>query len=121
MSQDGEMHAMSRAIGDLEATVRSLTDTWSQQDQHATEGRRLLHAKVDTLTSTIQTTNARLDTLTGRFAEIEPAVRRFEVARQRAEGARSLAKLLWAGFVAFAAGLGYLASDLMHLLWPPKH
>jgi hypothetical protein len=55
------------------------------------------------------------------LAEVRPAIKRFGAQRQREEGARSLIKLLLGGVVAFAAGLGYAAHELLIFFWPPKH
>src|SRR4051812_33060087 len=99
---------MSRAIGSLESSVKTLTETWQQQDREATEGRRLLYDKVDELKSAQAKMASQFTQLTSKFAEIEPAIKRFERERQRKEGANSLAKIIWAGLLTFAAGLGYV-------------
>jgi septal ring factor EnvC (AmiA/AmiB activator) len=114
------MHEVSRVIGDLEATVRSFKETWATQDREATDGRRRLHDKIDSLKSQQEALASTVSQQTKKFAEIEPAIKRFEIQRRRQEGARSLAKLLWGGVVAFAAGLGYLAHEMLILFWPPK-
>ena len=40
---------MSRAIGGLESTVKTLTTTWQSQEAGASQGRRDLHQKFDGL------------------------------------------------------------------------
>lgn len=115
------MHEVSRSIGSLEASVTNLTETWQRQDREATEGRRRLHEKMDGLKSQQETLASTVAQQTKKLTEIEPAIKRFEAQRQRQEGARSLAKLLWGGLLAFAAGLGYIAHELLIILWPPKH
>jgi len=115
------MHEVSRSIGSLEASVTNLTETWQRQDREATEGRRRLHEKMDGLKSQQEALASTVALQTKKLAEVEPAIKRFEAERQRQAGARSLAKLLWGGVLAFAAGLGYIAHELMVILWPPKH
>lgn len=115
------IHEMSRAIGSLESSVKTLTTTWAEQDREASEGRRILYGKVDELKSQQGTLTSRLAQLTDEFAEIKPAIRRFEIQRQRAEGASSLRKLIWTGIVTFAAGLGYVGHEFLIYLWPPRH
>lgn len=112
---------MSRAIGSLESSVKTLTTTWAEQDREATEGRRILYGKVDELKGTQASLAATVATLTGEFAEIKPAIQRFERERQRREGARSLMALIWTSIVAFAAGLGYVGHELLIYFWPPRH
>jgi vacuolar-type H+-ATPase subunit I/STV1 len=114
------VHEMSRAIGKLEAIVKALTDTWQRQDDEATEGRRVLHSKMDELSRQQAALSVKVEQQTKQLAEIEPAIKRFEEQRQRQEGAASLFKILWMGVVAFATGLGYAGHELLTYLWPPK-
>src|ERR1700726_2929181 len=115
------VHEMSRAIGSLESSVKTLTETWQRQDREATEGRRALHKKVDDLTSQQHALTATVEQQTRELAEIKPAIQRFEAQRLREQGQRSLVKVIWAAFVAFAAGLGYVGHELLQIFWPPKH
>lgn len=115
------IHDMSRAIGSLEAIVKALTETWQRQDDEATEGRRVLHSKMDELKQQQAVLTTKVQQQTEKLAEIEPAIKRFEAERQRQEGAASLFKVLWMGLVAFATGLGYAAHELLQFFWPPKH
>lgn len=110
-----------RAIGALENAVKNLTDQWARQDREATEGRRRLYEKVEALKEEQNKVARQVERLTERYGEIGPAVQRFETARQRAEGARSLGKVLWLGLTAFAAGLGYAMNELLQYFWPPRH
>jgi DNA repair exonuclease SbcCD ATPase subunit len=119
---------ISHAIGSLESSVKTLTDTWQRQDREAAEGRRRLYDKVEELKAQQEELARQQQDLTGKLAkqteelaEIKPAIKRFEAQRQRAEGARSLIKLMWMGIVAFATGLGYVGHELLVYFWPPKH
>lgn len=113
------MDEISRAIGSLEGLVKSLTDTWVQQDQEATEGRRALYGKFEELKTEVNKTTAKVETLVREMSEIKPAVKNFEAARQRREGANSLMKILWGGVVAFATGIGYLLHDYVGNFFRP--
>lgn len=115
------VHEMSRAIGGLEASVKSLTDTWQRQDRDATEGRRALHKKVDELKSQQTVLTQQVAQQAKELAEVAPAIARFEAQRQRVEGARSAVKVVWLGVVAFATGLGYAGHELLIYFWPPRH
>lgn len=115
------VHEMSRAIGKLEAIVKALTETWQRQDDEATEGRRVLHNKMDELRQQQAVLTTKLEQQTKQLSEIEPAIKRFEAQRQRQEGAASLFKVLWLGVVAFATGLGYAGHELLSYLFPRAH
>jgi uncharacterized protein YlxW (UPF0749 family) len=115
------VHDMSRALGKVEAIVAALTETWQRQDDEATEGRRLLHAKMDELKQQQAVLATKVEQQTQKLAEVEPAIRRFEAERQRQEGAASLFKVLWLGVVAFATGLGYIGHELLQYVFPPRH
>jgi uncharacterized small protein (DUF1192 family) len=115
------IHEMSRAIGSLEASVEAFKETWVGQDREATEGRRILHGKIDEIKAIQGVTTQQVAQLTSEIAEIKPAIKRFEAQRQRSEGGRSMVKILWGGLLAFLAGLGYAAHDLLGFFWPPKH
>lgn len=115
------VHEMSRAVGSLEATVKTLTENWQRNDDEATEGRRRMHEKIDALRSQQESLQKTVEQQTTELAEIKPAIKRFEAQRQRQEIQKSMIKALWLGVVAFATGLGYLAHELLIFFWPPKH
>lgn len=112
------IHDMSRALGKVEAIISALTETWQRQDDEATEGRRLLHAKMDELTKQQAILTTKVEQQTEQLSEVKPAIKRFEEQRQRQEGAASLFKVLWLGVVAFATGLGYAGHELLTYLFP---
>lgn len=112
------VHEMSRALGKVEAVVNALTETWQRQDDEATEGRRVLHQKMDEVREQQAVLTTKVQQQTEKLAEIEPAIKRFEAQRQRQEGAASLFKVLWLGVVAFATGLGYAGHELLQYFFP---
>jgi hypothetical protein len=112
---------VSHALGMMQGTVQAMSEQWREQERTATAGRRAVHDKLEELGKAQGVTSTKLGHLTDEFAEIKPAVKRFEAQRQRSEGGRSMVKLLWGGLLAFLAGLGYAAHDLLGFFWPPKH
>lgn len=110
-----------QALGVLQGTVQAMSEQWREQERTATVGRRAVHDKLEELGKVQGVTAIRLGHLTDEFAEIKPAVKRFEAQRQRTEGGRSMVKILWGGLLMFLAGLGYAAHDLLGFFWPPKH
>lgn len=115
-----ELNELNRMVGRLQSSVETLTATWQRQDSEASEGRRRLHAKIDEMKSQQEAMAATVEQQTAEIAELKPAIKRFEAERLREQGARSLAKLIWGGVLAFATGLGYLAHELLIFFWPPK-
>lgn len=118
---NGEIHQVSAELGGLKKAVEMMTATWRDQERAATEGRRLLHTKFDELKGEMASTKSRVGQMTDEIAEIKPAIKRFEAQRQREEGGRSAAKLIWMAIVAFATGLGYVGHELLIYFWPPRH
>lgn len=112
---------VQRTIGSLEQAVKTLTEQWSKQDSEAAEGRRRLYEKVEELKGQQSRLATQVERLTEKYGEIAPAVKQFETTRQRAEGAKSLGKLLWFALIAFASGLGYACNALLQYFWPPRH
>lgn len=117
----GEIHQVSAELGALKKAVEMMTATWRDQERAATDGRRALHQKFDKLKEEMTETKDRVGQMTNEMAEIKPAIKRFEAQRQRAEGASSAIKVIWAAIVVFATGLGYVGHELLIYFWPPKH
>jgi len=72
---DTPIHDMSRAVGALESSVKTLTATWARQDAQATEGRRLLHGKVDELRTQQAILTGQVAQQTQELAEVKPALK----------------------------------------------
>lgn len=117
MTDGDRIHEMSRAVGGLEATVKNLTDTWQRQDEEATEGRRRLHAKFDTLMTTVQGLSFRVDGLTTELAHIKPAVIVSDQERHQAIGSKKTIAMIWSGIIAFIGGTAAIIVELIHQLW----
>lgn len=120
MTDGDRIHEMSRAVGGLEATVKNLTDIWRHQDQEASEARRLLHAKFDTLMATVQGLSFRVDGLTAELAAVKPAVVVFDQERHQAIGSKKTIALIWSVIVAFIGGTAAIIVEIIHQVWA-KH
>ena len=82
-------------LGALRQAVDNLTTTWREQDRQATEGRRELHRKFDTLKDEMRAISGKLEMLARDVLKLEPVVQRFEIARHRSAGARWVLGIVW--------------------------
>lgn len=120
---DPDIHAYSRALGSLEASVTNLIKTWSEQERNASEGRRELHRKFDDLKDTlkdeINDLARRFETMATDMTEIKPAIDEFKNQRQRAIGAKNFGKYLWGAMLTAAGGIGWIINEWLH--YPKGH
>ena len=107
---DAELHQM---LGGLRANVEHLTQTinnmasqWANQEKNASEGRRILHQKVDGLKEVATGLSQRVGKMEETLEGIKPAVKQFEDQRLEQKGAMKLGKLLWTGMLAAAGTMG---------------
>jgi outer membrane murein-binding lipoprotein Lpp len=118
---DGAIHQMSAAIGGLQADVRSLKDSienlnkiWGQREEAATNGRRAVHEKVDTLSKEVTLLSAEVENVSKDLVEIKPAIDAFKTARDRQDGAQKLGKRIWVAFIGLAGIAGGAIVEMLH-------
>lgn len=121
MVESHEIHAMSRALGQLEASVTAMRDLWMRQEQTAAEGRRLLHTKFDELKTEVTKNIETTKTLAEDLSEIRPAIDEFKNQRQRQIGARNFGRYLWSAMLAAAGGAGWFIHEWLSLGAPKVH
>lgn len=83
MSDEHQIHQLSRVVGGLEQAVRTLTETWARQDEKASEGRRELFTAVTGLR--VDVTKLQRDV--APIAKLDERIDKLEAARNRAIGA----------------------------------
>lgn len=126
----GALRDMARAIGGLESTVKTLTVTWQQQEQSASNGRRDLHQKVDQLRSDVSAKvdgmrtdmtamGAQLATAIKDIAEMKPVVEAVETVKVQATGVRNFTRWLWGVWAAVGGGVMWVVSSFVEI--HPKH
>lgn len=103
---EAALREMSRSIGGLESTVKTLVSTWQSQEASASQGRRDLHQKFEALSEKVSAMAAKLDTVIRDVASIKPSVEAFEDAKEQAIGAQKLGKGIWAALLFVGAGGG---------------
>lgn len=106
MADDGAVHEMSRAIGSLEASVIELNRKWDERERSASEGRRVLHAKFDSLKDEVTEMATKVVGVETALASIEPEIKTFQEARMQAIGAQKLGKWIWWVLMGIAGAAG---------------
>lgn len=106
MADDGAVHEMSRVIGSLEASVIELNRKWDERERSASEGRRVLHAKFDSLKDEVSEMATKVVGVETALASIEPEIKTFQEARLQAIGAQKLGKWIWWVLLGVAGAAG---------------
>jgi outer membrane murein-binding lipoprotein Lpp len=118
MSGGPDINAFSRALGSLEASVANLTQTWSQQEQNASAGRRALHEKIDGIKDDVSELKTRVDVMGKEMNEIRPAVQEFKQQRERAIGAMKMGRWIWGAMLTAAGLTGWAIGEYLHFPRP---
>jgi outer membrane murein-binding lipoprotein Lpp len=119
---EAALREMSRSIGGLESTVKTLVSTWQSQEASASQGRRDLHFKFDALSEKVSSLSAKVDTAIADITDIKPSVEAFETAKAQAVGAQKLGKWIWAGLAAGGGALGWMLANWITIgPKPPLH
>lgn len=117
---DGAIHQMSAAVGGLQSDVRGLKDSidnlnqvWGQRQEEATQGRRIVHEKVDQLRTDFMRLSAEVENVSRDLVEIKPAIDAFKTARDRQDGAQKLGQRIWIAFIGIAGVAGGVIAELI--------
>lgn len=104
-------------VAGLAAVVDSMTRQWARQEDGASNGRSVIHTKIDSMRDDVTDLGNRLGNLEKAVAIVEPSLKVFNEEKLRDEGARRLGRWLWAGFLTAAGGLGYALHEALGILW----
>lgn len=119
---EAALREMSRTIGGLESTVKTLVSTWQSQEATASQGRRDLHQKFEALAEKVGAMAAKVDTAIKDITEIRPSVEAFESAKAQAIGAQKLGKWIWAALTVAGGGIGWMIANWITITpKPPLH
>ena len=107
----GEVHQISMKLGQLSNAVEFMTDMWKTQEQQATAGRKSLHDKFEHFRDEIGLQMAglsiRVDRLVDTMQKIEPAVKKYEDDKIRADGAKTFGARIWMVTTGVAGAVGW--------------
>lgn len=111
---DGAIHQMSAAVGGLQSDVKGLKESidnlnrvWGHREEVATDGRRVIHEKLDSLRTDVTRLSAEVENVSNDFVEIQPAINEFKNQRQQQIGARKLGGYLWSAMLVAAGLMGW--------------
>lgn len=105
------LRQMAGQIGELASTVRSLEFNWRNQDEKASTGRAVLHAKIDDLRGDFHSWRGKLETAIVDIAEMKPTVDEIRAARERAIGALMVSRVLYAAGIVMTGGITWILSN----------
>lgn len=111
MSTEAEIHgtlgALKEAAENTKRTLEHLMRMWETQEKNASEGRRMLHEKVDAMKDSVTALGTRVGSLeTTITVDLKPAVEEFKNQRQQQKGAMKLGRVLWTGMLAACGSMG---------------
>ena len=119
---EAALREMSRSIGGLESTVKSLVTTWQAQEANASQGRRDLHQKFDSISEKVTGLSATVAAAVKDITDIKPSVQAFNDAKQQAKGAQMLGKVIWSILFLTGGGLGWVIANWITISpKPPLH
>ena len=118
-STEVALRDLSRIVGGLESTVKTLVSTWQSQEATASQGRRDLHQKFDNLRDEVHVVATKVTSALDDIAEIKPSVEAFDIAKHRVEGARTLGKMIWLAIGGLSGLFGYMLANWISI--GPKH
>jgi hypothetical protein len=119
---EGALREMSRSIGGLESTVKTLVSTWQSQEVTASQGRRDLHQKFEVLRNDVHSLAGQIAGALKDIADIKPSVHAFENAKEQAIGAQKLGKIIWGALFFMGGGVGWMIANWITITpKPPLH
>ncbi len=116
---EAALREMSRSIGGLESTVKTMVSTWQSQEASASQGRRDLHQKFDALADKVTGLAGKVDAAIRDITEIKPSVAAFEDAKAQAIGAQKLGKWIWAALPFAGGGIGWMLAHWINITPKP--
>jgi len=127
VSTEAEIHgtlgALKEAAENTKRTLEHLMRMWETQEKNASEGRRVLHEKVDAMKDSVTALTTRVTSIETTMAGVKPAVQEFENQREQQKGAMKLGKLIWTGMLAacgsMGAAIGWAGAHLLQSGSPP--
>lgn len=99
-----DVRGLQRSIDALNNTIANLNMVWGQREQSASDGRRVLHDKMDGLDKNFTLVSAEVENVSRDLTEIKPAIQEFKNQRQQQIGAQRYGKK-WLAGITTAAGL----------------
>lgn len=117
-------HAVAQALGDLQGTVRSMSDQWRRQDDNANVGRRAVSEKLEDLSRKMVSMEAKVDGVTQDVAELKndiqteimPTIDAVKLATAKQAGAAWAGRIFWSFVVGVAGAIGFAIHEMLQYL-----
>lgn len=117
-----QMAEINRALGGVEAAIKSLNDRVQYHQTSSEEGRRRLYEKfegladdvrtdVKTLSGAVSSLSVRVDGLAARLEVIEPTITTIKEERLMKKGAADHGKRQWGWILAGSGFMGWIAHE----------
>jgi hypothetical protein len=107
---------MDRIIGGLQAQIAGFEKNWAEQDRRASEGRGVLHVKIEDLGKEVVGVAHKLESVIEDVKEMKPAVEDWKASKARAEGVVWSAKLVWIGVGVLGAGIPWVFTHFLAIV-----
>jgi seryl-tRNA synthetase len=117
MSED----SVVRALGEMQGTVRSMSEQWRRQEEAAINGRQGLYDRFEKLSEQVMRMSHAVDAVTQDVAELHNDIRnnvkptidnyRMEVARR--VGMLWAGRMLWTILVGAAGAIGFAVHEMI--------
>lgn len=90
----GELNQVSRSIGSLEASVKSISDQMTAHTELHAENHKLLSKKIDTLSRSVSKLCIKLEETEKDVNELKPVVNNLQAAKNQILGIISFGTLI---------------------------
>lgn len=123
---ESPLHDMAGRIGQLEGTVRTFMAQWSSQDTNATAGRRVMHDRLDIMSTQITRVATDVQNIQQDVAEMRndiddkvmPHVDAIKRDKERKIGAKGVWALVGTAAVGVISALAYIANAAVSHFFP---
>lgn len=109
------LRQMAEKIGGLTSSVQSLEHNWRNQEEKASNGRAVLHAKIDDLRNDFLDVRGKLAGVIADVAEMRPTVDEIKTAKERAVGAIMMSRVLYAIGIVLTMGVTWVLTNWIEI------
>ncbi len=114
---------IATALGDLQGTVRSLTEQWRRQDESANAGRIMLYERFEMLSGQMLKMSHMLDGVTRDVAELRndiktkvmPTIDAYRMETARRLGVVWAGRTFWTFLIGAAGAIGFAVHEMLQL------
>lgn len=118
------LHNLAVRVGQMEGTIKTFMDNWTNQDRIAHESRRVTYDRIELIGKQVERVAVDVQNVQQDVAElrkeieeeITPTIEAVEQRKHRSAGAKGVWALIGATLIAGASVLAYVADKLAELL-----